>query len=329
MKGKSLPPNLIIKLGKFVWTTMWQLMMSKLAPRDRTGAYLRPVSEFHQQIGVDQTYVPAADRYHLYVGMSCPWAHRTLVVRALKGLEDVVSVTALQASTDAGGWVLPTSIDGCNTLRDVYNLAQPNYQGRCTVPVLWDKQTKTIVNNESAEIIVILNSAWNEFARYPEINLYPANLQAQIDQWNEKIYAAVNNGVYRCGFAQTQAAYDAASTELFAMLDELDRALSSSRYLCSQQITLADVRLFTTLVRFDIAYFGLFKCDRQRIQDYLYLGAYLRDLYQHPGIAATCDLESIKQDYYGNLFPLNPSGIIPAGNGFESLNLPHDRSAIL
>jgi glutathionyl-hydroquinone reductase len=328
MKGKSLPPNLIIKLGKFVWTTMWQLMMSKLAPRDRTGAYLRPVSEFHQQIGVDQTYAPAADQYHLYVGMSCPWAHRTLVVRALKGLEDVVSVTALQASTDAGGWVLPVSIDGCNTLRDLYNLAQPNYQGRCTVPVLWDKQTKTIVNNESAEIIVILNSAWNEFAKYPEVDLYPPNLQAQIDQWNEKIYAAVNNGVYRCGFAQTQTAYDTASTELFAMLDELDRVLSSSRYLCGQQITLADVRLFTTLVRFDIAYFGLFKCDRQRIQDYPYLGAYLRDLYQHSGIAATCDLESIKQDYYGNLFPLNPSGIIPAGSGFESLNLPHNRAAI-
>jgi glutathionyl-hydroquinone reductase len=325
MKGKSLPPNLIIKLGKFVWTTMWQLMMSKLAPRDRTGAYLRPASEFHHQIGHNHSYLPAADRYHLYVGMSCPWAHRTLVVRALKGLEDTLSVTALIASTDAGGWVLPESLDGCYTLRDLYCLAQPNYQGRCTVPVLWDKQTKTIVNNESAEIIVILNSALNEFAQYPEIDLYPLELQAQIDQWNEKIYAAVNNGVYRCGFAQTQQAYDDASEQLFAMLAELDRALATSRYLCGNQLTLADVRLFTTLIRFDIAYFGLFKCDRQQIQDYQNLGAYLRDLYQHPGIADTCDLESIKQDYYGNLFPLNPGGIIPAGQGFTGLWQSHGR----
>jgi glutathionyl-hydroquinone reductase len=324
MKGKSLPPNLIIKLGKFVWTTMWQLMMSKLAPRDRTGAYLRPASEFHHLIGSEQ-YPAAPDRYHLFVGMSCPWAHRTLIVRALKGLEETVSVTALEASTDAGGWVLPASIDGCSTLRDLYHLAQPNYQGRCTVPVLWDKHSKTIVNNESAEIIVILNSALNEFAQYPTIDLYPTALRAQVDQWNEKIYAAVNNGVYRCGFAQTQAAYNAACDQLFAMLDELDRSLATSRYLCGEQLTLADVRLFTTLIRFDIAYFGLFKCDRQRIQDYQYLGAYLRDLYQHPGIAATCDLESIKRDYYGNLFPLNPGGIIPSGRGFTGLLQSHGR----
>jgi glutathionyl-hydroquinone reductase len=324
MKGKSLPPNLIIILGKFVWTTMWQLMMSKLAPRDRTGAYLRPASEFHHQIG-DEQYPAEIDRYHLYVGMSCPWAHRTLVVRALKGLENAVSVTTVMASAESGGWVLP---DGNQTLRDVYRSAQPNYQGRCTVPMLWDKQTKTIVNNESAEIIVILNSALNEFAQHPELDMYPEDLRAQIDQWNEKIYGSVNNGVYRCGFAQTQAAYDLACEELFTMLDELDRALATSRYLCGDRLTLADVRLFTTLIRFDIAYFGLFKCDRHRIQDYQYLGAYLRDLYQHPGIADTCDLESIKKDYYGNLFPLNPSGIIPTGSGFDSLLQPHNRVVI-
>jgi glutathionyl-hydroquinone reductase len=324
MKGKSLPPNLIIILGKFVWTTMWQLMMSKLAPRDRTGAYLRPASEFHHQIG-DEQYPAALDRYHLYVGMSCPWAHRTLVVRALKGLKDVVSVTTVMASAESGGWVLP---DAGQTLRDVYRSAQPNYQGRCTVPMLWDKQTKTIVNNESAEIIVILNAALNEFAQHPELDLYPEDLREQIDQWNEKIYGSVNNGVYRCGFAQTQAAYDVACEELFTMLDELDRALATSRYLCGDRLTLADVRLFTTLIRFDIAYFGLFKCDQHRIQDYQYLGAYLRDLYQHPGIADTCDLKSIKRDYYGNLFPLNPSGVIPTGSGFEQLLAPHGRELV-
>jgi glutathionyl-hydroquinone reductase len=324
MKGKSLPPNLIIILGKFVWTTLWQIMMSKLAPRDRTGAYLRPASEFHHHIG-DEQYPAAIDRYHLYVGMSCPWAHRTLVVRVLKGLENVVSVTTVMASAESGGWVLP---DGNQTLRDVYRSAQSDYQGRCTVPMLWDKQTKTIVNNESAEIIVILNSALNEFAKHPELDLYPVDLRTQIDQWNEKIYNSVNNGVYRCGFAQTQAAYDMACEELFTMLDELDRSLATSRYLCGDRLTLADVRLFTTLIRFDIAYFGLFKCDRHRIQDYQYLGAYLRDLYQHPKIADTCDLESIKRDYYGNLFPLNPSGIIPTGSGFEQLLEPHGRGLV-
>jgi glutathionyl-hydroquinone reductase len=327
MKGKSLPPNLIIKLGKFVWTTLWQIMMSKLAPRDRRGAYLRPASEFHQQVNND-IYLAAADRYHLYVGMSCPWAHRTLVVRALKGLEDAISITAVVASAESGGWVLPENVDGCQTLADIYQLAQPGYQGRCTVPMLWDKQTKTIVNNESSEIIVILNGAFNEFAKVPELDLYPAALKVQIDQWNEKIYKSVNNGVYRCGFAQTQMAYDTACDELFEMLDELDRTLATNRYLCGTQLTLADVRLFTTLIRFDIAYFGLFKCDRRRIQDYEYLGAYLRDLYQHPGIAATCDLESIKRDYYGNLFPLNPSGIIPTGGGFDGLLQPHNRTDI-
>jgi glutathionyl-hydroquinone reductase len=325
MKSKSLPPNLIIKLGKFVWKTQWQIMMSKLAPRDPSGAYLRPTSEFHHQIGSDLPYQAAADRYHLYVGMSCPWAHRTLILRALKGLEETVGVTVLSASTDAGGWVFPKPQDGCQTLRDLYRLGQPNYQGRCTVPVLWDKQTQTVVNNESSEIIVILNSALNEFAKHPELDFYPVALRAEIDRWNEKIYPAVNNGVYRCGFAQTQAAYDVACHELFGMLDELDRALATQRYLCGNSLTLADIRLFTTLIRFDIAYYGLFKCDRRRIQDYPNLGAYLRDLYQHPGIAETCDLQSIKQDYYGNLFPLNPGGIIPTGQGFDKLMESHDR----
>ncbi|MGA7934129.1 MAG: glutathione S-transferase C-terminal domain-containing protein, partial [Kovacikia sp.] len=189
-------------------------------------------------------------------------------------------------------------------------------------------QTKTIVNNESAEIIVILNSAFNEFASNPELDLYPEDLRQTIDLWNEKIYPAVNNGVYRCGFAQTQAAYDDVCQALFATLDEIEAALETQRYLGGDRLTLADVRLFTTLFRFDVVYYGLFKCNRRRICDYPNLGAYLRDLYQLPGVADTCNLEAIKQDYYGNLFPLNPSGIIPAGPDMTNLWEPHGRETV-
>ncbi len=324
-KGKSLPPKLIIKFGKFVWTTMWQVMMSNLAPRDRQGAYIRPVTQFHNRISTDGTHPPADDRYHLYVGMSCPWAHRTLVVRALKGLEDVISISIVTPVPESGGWVFNQPEQGCQTLAELYQLSQPDYSGRSTVPILWDKQTKQIVNNESAEIIVMLNSELNQFAKHPELDLYPLELRSQIDHFNEKIYETVNNGVYRCGFAQTQSAYEQACRELFTTLDELDKILETNRYLCGDRLTLADVRLFTTLFRFDIAYYGLFKCNQRRIQDYRYLGAYLRDIYQIVGVAATCDLESVKRDYYGNLFPLNPGGFIPLGPDVTNLLTPHNR----
>ena len=326
-KGKSLPPRFIIRTGKFVWTTMWQIMMSNLAPRSKSGEYIRPATQFHHSIGTepDNPYPPATGRYNLYVGLGCPWAHRTLVVRSLKGLESVISVTIVSPSADEGIWVLDQPEFGCRTLPEVYNLAQPGYQGRCTVPVLWDKQTKTIVNNESAEIIVILNSQFNQFATNSSLDLYPEQLRQQIDTWNNKIYHAVNNGVYRCGFAQTQSAYEKACAELFTVLDEIDTNLENNRYLCGEQLTLADVRLFTTLFRFDVVYYGLFKCNLRRIQDYKNLGAYLRDLYQIPGVADTCDLESVKRDYYGNLFPLNPGGIIPSGPDITHLWQPHQR----
>ena len=188
-----------------------------------------------------------------------------------------------------------------------------------------DDQTKAIVNNESAEIIEIINSEFNEFAQNADRNLYPAELKEQIDVWNEKIYHAVNNGVYRCGFARSQSAYELASKELFSTLDEIDEVLATKRYLCGDRLTLADVRLFTTLFRFDIVYYGLFKCNLHRIADYNNLGAYLRDIYQIPGVAATCDLESVKRDYYGNLFPLNPGGIIPIGPNIDDLLKSHSR----
>jgi putative glutathione S-transferase len=318
-KNTALPGKAIVKLGKFVWTTMWQVMMSQIAPRDRSGAYIRPQSEFRNFIGVADNYPPAANRYNLIVGLGCPWAHRTLVVRALKGLEGAIDISVVYPLAEAGIWAFETTTEGCQTLPELYHLSKSGYNGRSTVPVLWDSVTKTIVNNESSEIIVMLNDRFNEFSTNADLNLSPADLQEQIDLWNEKIYHTVNNGVYRCGFAQTQTAYDLACQELFATLDEIDRVLATNRYLCGDRVTLADVRLFTTLFRFDIVYYGLFKCNLRRVRDYRHLGAYLRDIYQLPGVAATCDLESIKRDYYGNLFPLNPGGIIPIGPDINNL----------
>jgi putative glutathione S-transferase len=327
-KNKLLPPRSVIRLGKFVWTTLWHLMMSRLAPRNQLGEYVRPISQFRNFVGTEANnpYRPAMGRYRLYVGLSCPWAHRTLVVRALKGLEDTIAVSIASSSAEEGGWVLEE--EGLRTLAELYELAEPSYSGRCTVPVLWDNQTKTIVNNESAEIIVMLNSEFNDFAIHPELDLYPESLKEKIDRWNEKIYHSVNNGVYRCGFAQTQEAYDSSCEELFATLDEIDNALGTSRYLCGDGVTLADVRLFTTLLRFDLVYYGLFKCNRHRISDYQNLGAYLRDLYQLPGVADTCSLKDVKREYYGTLFPLNPGGIIPFGPDLTSLFNSHGRESI-
>ncbi|MUL35277.1 glutathione S-transferase family protein [Gloeocapsopsis dulcis] len=328
-KRGRLPSKWIVWLGKFVWTKLWQIMMSKLAPRDQSGAYVRPSSEFRNFVSTvaESAYQPAAGRYQLYVGLGCPWAHRTLVVRALKGLEEAISVSTVSPSPIEGGWVLDQEENSCRTLAQVYQLAQSGYGGRSTVPVLWDKQTNTIVNNESSEIIAMLNSEFNQLAKQPILDLYPEKLREKIDWWNEKIYHTVNNGVYRCGFAQTQEAYEQACNELFVTLDEIDTTLKSSRYLCGSSLTLADVRLFTTLFRFDVVYYSLFKCNRRRIQDYHNLGPYLRDLYQLPGVAETCSLDAVKQDYYGNLFPLNPGGIIPCGPDVNLLE-PHNREQV-
>ena len=326
----SLPGKFIVKTGKFVWTTMWQIMMSQLAPRNRTGEYIRPDSQFRNSVSNDseKIYPSAANRYRLYVGMGCPWAHRTLVTRALKGLEKTIAVSVVYPSPDAGIWILSQPELGCNTIPELYQLASRGYKGRCTVPILWDEKTSTIVNNESAEIIAILNSEFNEFAQHPDLNLYPAAQKEAVDAWNEKIYQTVNNGVYRCGFAQSQQAYETASKELFDTLDEVDLVLSQQRYLCGDRLTLADIRLFTTLFRFDIVYYGLFKCNLRRIADYQHLSGYLRDIYQLPRVAETCDLESVKRDYYGNLFPLNPGGIVPIGPDIANLLEPHGRASL-
>lgn len=325
-KRASLPPGLIVRTGKFVWNTLWHTMMSQMAPRSKEGAYVRPQSAFR-----DRRITPEPNRYFLIVGMSCPWAHRALVTRTLKGLTDTIGTFIVHPSTDEGRWLFDLSqpnlpFPDCRSLPDFYSRCHPDYTGRATVPVLWDSQTQTVVNNESADIIELLNSEFPAFATGPD--LYPEPLRAEIDALNDKIYATVNNGVYRCGFSQTQSAYDQAVSELFGTLDKLDERLAKSRYLFGNELTLADVRLFTTLIRFDVSYHGIFKCNRRRIADYPHLSGYLRDLYQLPGVADTCDIESVKRDYYGNLFPLNPGGIIPVGPGWDALKEPHERQSL-
>jgi glutathionyl-hydroquinone reductase len=299
----------IIKLGRLTWTTMWQVMMSQLAPRSKAGAYERPESAFRGTI--DPADQAPGGRYRLFVGMGCPWAHRTLLVRVLKGLEGSIGVSLVVPSPEDGGWLLAKPERSCQSLAELYKWAMPGYQGRSTVPVLFDDAIQKVINNESAEIIEILNASFNHLATHPELDLYPEAGRAEIDRWNDQIYPAVNNGVYRCGLAQSQAAYDTAVQELFDMLDTIEAHLTDRAFLVGEQISLADVRLFPTLIRFDLAYYSLFKCSRRRIRDYANLSQYVRRIYQMPGIAATCDFGVIQQDYYGNLFPLNPGGIVP------------------
>lgn len=324
-KRATLPPGLIVRTGKFVWNTMWHVMMSQMAPRDRSGAYKRPESAFRsREVSAE------AGRYCLIVGMSCPWAHRTLVTRELKGLAEAIALITVYPSTDEGRWLFDLDQDlpfkASRSLPEFYAQCESGYSGRATVPVLWDSKTGRIVNNESADIIEILNEGFSDIASGPD--LYPEALRSQIDEINDKIYHTVNNGVYRCGFAQTQAAYDKAVSELFATLDEIESRLETQRYLCGSVLTIADVRLFTTLIRFDVAYFGIFKCDRNRIADYTNLSGYLREIYQMPGIADTCDIGAVKRDYYGNLFPINPGGIIPIGPGWEGLKAAPNRDRL-
>ncbi len=310
-KTMGLPASWQIRIAKWAWRSLWRLMMSQLAPVGRGGDYRRPASGFRHAISREGRYPPEKGRYRLYVGVSCPWAHRTIIVRALKGLEEVIETVVVIPDVNSGGWVMGEASEGCTTLCQLYQLSSPGYRGRCTVPVLWDTKTKKIVNNESGEIIVYLNSQFNEWAKNPGLDLYPPSLQKEIDSWNEKIYEYVNNGVYRCGFAQTQEAYESACRLLFATLDEIDSHLQSHRYLCGESLTLADVRLFPTLIRFDAVYYSLFKCSIRPLQSYQHITRYLQDINNLPGVRDTYCLDTIKRDYYSSLFPLNPSGIIP------------------
>lgn len=280
------------------------------------GRFERQASRFRNAVAADGStpYPAASGRYHLYVALACPWAHRTLIFRHLKGLEDAISVSVVAPLMLENGWELPPGADpvnGASALWQVYVKAAPDYSGRVTVPVLWDKQTGQIVSNESSEIIRMMNHGFGDLASGPDF--YPAALRAEIDRWNDLIYPNVNNGVYRAGFATTQSAYEEAFDELFATLDRLEAHLSTSRWLCGDTQTEADWRLFTTLVRFDAVYFGHFKCNHRRIVDYPALWDYLRALFQVPGIAATIDLDAIKTHYYGSHRTINPTGIVPKG----------------
>ncbi|MDQ6962167.1 MAG: glutathione S-transferase family protein [Mariprofundaceae bacterium] len=265
-------------------------------------------------------------RYHLYVSMACPWAHRTLIFRQLKGLEDWIDLTMVHPHMLDKGWAFapkPEPLHGFDHMHQVYTHAKADYTGRVVVPVLWDKKTQTIVSNESSEIIRMFNDAFNHLTGN-ELDFYPEALRAEIDAVNADVYEHINNGVYRCGFATSQAAYDRAFDALFAALQRMEDRLDEQRYLVGDTLTEADWRLFTTLVRFDAVYFGHFKCNFQSIADYPNLSNYLRDLYQYPDIAQTVDLDHIQQHYYYSHDTINPSRIVPKGPALY-LDAAHDR----
>ncbi|HEY7664275.1 MAG TPA: glutathione S-transferase family protein [Xanthobacteraceae bacterium] len=302
------------------------------------GRFVRPTTRFRNWVTEDGSAGPSGDggfaaargRYHLYVSHACPWAHRTVIMRKLKGLDEVVSLSVVEPLYGPHGWrfgdspgTVPDSVNGARELAEIYLRADPRYSGRVSVPVLWDKERRTIVNNESAEIIRMLNGAFGRFTNV-RTDYYPAPLAAEIDRVNAFVYENVNNGVYRAGFATAQEAYEEAFRALFSALDELERRLSRQRYLVGGEITEADWRLFTTLVRFDAVYYSHFKCNLRRIVDYPNLGNYLRDLYQQDGVAATVNMDHIKTHYYGSQRQVNPTGIVPLGPALD-FSAPHDR----
>jgi putative glutathione S-transferase len=282
-------------------------------PRDTNatgGAFVRPESVFRDSVGS-----PEPGRYRLYVSKSCPWAHRTLVVRALKGLEKAIPVFYARPDMAENGWEFGSERDagGIRYLHELYAKAQPDYSGRVTVPVLWDSETQRIVNNESSEIIRMLNADFDPLATRKLDDLYPSNLRRQIDRVNERVYRTVNNGVYRAGFATAQDKYEQAVSELFATLDWLEKHLAKRRWLCGARFTEADVRLFTTLVRFDAVYYSHFKCNLRRLTDYPRLWRHTRRIYAMPGVARTVDMAQIKSHYYRSMRQINPTRIVPKG----------------
>ena len=303
------------------------------------GRFEREDAGFRNWVTVDGSAGPTgvggfkaeASRYHLYVSLACPWAHRTTIYRKLKGLEDMISLAVVHPFMGDKGWtfaggagVIADPIVNASYLYEIYVAAKPDYTGRVTVPILWDKKTNTIVSNESSEIIRMLNSAFDEVGA-TAVNFLPAELLAEIDAVNEFVYSAINNGVYKAGFATTEAAYKETVVVLFDALDTLEARLADQRYLLGDTITEADWRLFTTLVRFDAVYVGHFKCNIRRIVDYPNLWGYLRDLYQVPGISETVSIEHIKAHYYTSHASINPTRIIPVGPVLD-FNEPHDRA---
>ncbi len=302
------------------------------------GRFIRTEAQFRNWVTADGRPGPsgaggfkaAPGRYHLYVSLACPWANRALIFRSLKGLDEHISVSVVHWLMAENGWtfqagegVVPDPVNNAEYLYEVYLAADPDYSGRVTVPILWDKETGTIVSNESSEIIRMFNSAFDGIGARPG-DYYPEALQAEIDDINARIYSNVNNGVYKAGFATSQEAYEEAVVPLFETLDWLEQRLSTRRYLLGDALTEADWRLFTTLVRFDPVYVGHFKCNIRRIQDYPNLWGYTRDLYQHAGVAQTVNMHHIKHHYYESHDTINPSGVVPVGPELD-LGAPHGR----
>ncbi|MBE4299541.1 glutathione S-transferase family protein [Vibrio parahaemolyticus] len=312
------------KLVEGVWHDVWY------DTKANGGKFVREDAGFRDWIKTDSEAVfqPESGRYHLYVSLACPWAHRTLIFRKLKGLEPHIDVTVVCPDMLSQGWQmgLPEPLFGHTRMHQIYTQAKPDYTGRVTVPVLWDKKTNTIVSNESSEIIRMFNSAFNDLTGNHD-DYYPEPLRGVIDEWNDYIYPNVNNGVYRCGFATSQEAYEEAFESLFSALDKIDAHLATHRYLAGNRITEADWRLFTTLVRFDAVYVGHFKCNKQRIADYVNIQGYLKELYQIDGIADTTDFYHIKRHYYFSHTGINPTQVVPKGPDLD-FSSPHQREMI-
>jgi putative glutathione S-transferase len=306
--------------------------------RNKDGKFVRPESIYRGWVTADGSVGPAGDagfkaepgRYHLYVTHNCPWAYRTVMFRKLKGLEDIVSIAIGGASDKDEGWTfndepgsVPDTVNSIHRLHEVYTKAAPDYTGRVTVPTLWDKKEQTIVNNESSEIIRMFNSAFDNVTGNNN-DYYPEELRSEIDAINEVVYSNVNNGVYRTGFAASQEAYEEAFDRLFNTLDELDERLGKQRYLVGDRLTEADWRLFSTLLRFDMVYYGHFKCNKKHVYEYSNLWNFTLELYQHPGIAEVTNFDHIKRGYYGLMPRVNPLGIVAKGPDID-FNQAHDR----
>ncbi len=305
------------------------------APPRADGAFVRPLYPFQGRITADGSsgFPAEAGRYHLYVSLACPWAHRSVIVRRLMGLEDVVSLSVVDPVRDGRGWAFrdgpgygPDPVNGFTLIREAYDATEPGYDGHISVPVLWDQKTSQIVSNNFPDITIDLGTQFGAWAA-PGTDLYPQPLRAEIDALNDRVYVSVNNGVYQCGFAGTQEAYDTAVTALFATLDELEERLDGRRYLLGDQITEADVRLWVTLARFDSVYVTHFKANVRRIVDYPNLWAYTRDLYQDPAFGPTTNFDHIKRHYYTTHPHLNPQRIVPAGPTLDWAE-PHHREKL-
>ena len=300
---------------------------------DVAGEFIRQGDHFRDWVRADESsgYPAERGRYHLYVSLACPWAHRIVIARVLKELVDVIGMTVVDPVRDERGWAFRNGpghsedpVNGFALLSEAYRSTEPGYVARYTVPVLWDKKTARIVSNDDDDMLRMFNSEFDAFTQ-SELDLYPERLRAEIDRINDIVYPNVNNGVYRAGFAETQAAYDRAVHALFETLDELERLLGERRYLAGDRITEADWRLFTTLIRFDAVYYGHFKCNVRRIVDFPNLWGYLRELYQHEGIAETVNFDHIKRHYYITHDDINPTRIVPAGPQLDLLS-PHGRT---